>query len=119
MLQSELDQRGWSGNQLAVRAGIDRGIISRALNRERMPSPESLKSIAGAFGYPVERIYRAAGLLPPISESNAWKERIIHLAEQLPEEEYNDLVAYIEMRIRLSKEREKASASKRAKPITG
>ncbi len=118
-LQAELDQRDWNGNQLAVRAGIDRGIISRALNRERMPSPESLKSIASALGYPAETIYRAAGLLPPVSEADAWKERILHLAEQFPEEEHDDLIAYIEMRIRLAEERKKSGAAGRSKPVTG
>lgn len=115
-LQLQLDERGWSQADLSKQSGISAPQIARLMNGTRGIGPEACTAIAKALRIPPESVYRAAGLLPQVPESNAWKERILHLAEQLPEEEYNDLVAYIEMRIRLSKEREKANASKQPKP---
>lgn len=65
-----------------------------------------ISGLARGLELPIEEVYRAAGLLPPISERDARIETILHLAEQLPDVEYTDLIAYIELRIKLSKGRD-------------
>jgi transcriptional regulator with XRE-family HTH domain len=101
-LQLELDKRGWRQADLARAANLDSAVISNLINSKRGPGEETCQSIAKAFGIPPETVYRAAGLLPPISERDERIETILHLAEQLPDVEYTDLIAYIELRIKLA-----------------
>ena len=69
--------------ELARRAGVDKGVISRLINHERTPSPETLSSIATALQLPPETIFRAAGLLPPEAEAEAPAEFILWLKNEL------------------------------------
>lgn len=118
-LAGELKKRNWRQVDLVRAANLDSAVVSNLVNGKRGPGEDTCRAIARAFGYPPEEVYRAAGLLPPVSEADAWKERILHLAEQFPEEEHDDLIAYIEMRIRLAEERKKSGAAGRSKPVTG
>lgn len=64
-LQAQLDERDWRATDLARRANMSNAAVSRFLRGERVPDPDSLKSIARAFKLPVDQVYRAAGILPP------------------------------------------------------
>lgn len=113
-LQAELDHRGWNGNQLAVKAGLDRGIISRALNRERMPSPESLQSIAHALGYPAETVYRASGLLPKVTLDQEDRALLDYIVSQVPEEYREEFFESMHYELNRTLERRRKDAA--AKP---
>jgi transcriptional regulator with XRE-family HTH domain len=77
-LQSELDKRRWSQADLAYSAGISRAVVNKLLNRKTYPQPDTLQAIARAFKIPVETVYRAAGLLPQESETDAFAAEVVH-----------------------------------------
>lgn len=53
-LQDVLTEKRMKPKTLADKAGLDPGIISRVLNRERMPSSDSLSSIAQPLETPTK-----------------------------------------------------------------
>jgi len=77
-LKSELDNRNWSQADLASAAGISRAVINKLLRRRTFPQPDTLQAIARALKIPVETVYRAAGLLPQETESEAFEAEIVH-----------------------------------------
>lgn len=64
-LKKELDDRGWKQAELARRAKLHRGTIANIMTGSRSPGPEFCTALADALGYPVEDVFRRAGLLPP------------------------------------------------------
>lgn len=82
---------------LADKAGLDPGIISRVLNRERMPSSDSLSSIARALDLPPETVFRAAGLLPELpSIDQARMEIFLYKFAELPPEKQEQVLEYMD-----------------------
>ena len=77
-LQSEINKRHWSQADLAYSAGISRAVVNKLLNRKTYPQPDTLQAIARAFKIPVETVYRAAGLLPPETESETFEAEVVH-----------------------------------------
>ncbi len=99
--------------ELARKAGIDKGIISRILNRERRPSPESLEAIARALKLPSETVFRAAGLLPSKVKTDPLTEEGLYILQQLEGEDKEDALRYLRMRLQVAEERGKYSVRKR------
>lgn len=89
----------------------DQGIISRLLRGERNPNPETLTAIARALRLPPETVFRAAGLLPPVSEVDELKADIIDLTAQMSREEQREVLEYLRMKRRLREEREQEKQS--------
>ena len=85
-MQNERQERDWSQADLARYAGISRAIVNKIENGANTPSPETITSIARAFGVPLTLAFRKAGLLPPElpndAELNDWKEILAHLSER-------------------------------------
>jgi len=106
-LQRKLDERKWSYADLARNSRISPAQITRLMSGERGIGPKTCKAIARALRIPPETVFRQAGLLPPANKLDAKRELILFLADQLPDEEYEDLVAYINMRIDRARERNK------------
>ena len=82
-LENALVIHNLTASELARRAGVDKGVISRLINKERAPSPETLSSIAAALKLPPEILFRAAGLLPPEPETDAPEEFVFWLQNEL------------------------------------
>ena len=61
-LSEQIDDRGWKPNDLSTRAGLGAGVLSRILNRERKPNPETLSAIARALKVSPEIVFRATSL---------------------------------------------------------
>lgn len=97
---------------LARASGLSTAHVSRLENRKSFPGDDSIEALAHALEISKGDVYRAAGLLPSVPEHDERRERILYLAEQLPDEEFEDLIAFIELRIQRSKEREAARAKK-------
>lgn len=64
-LNTEINTRGWTSNELARRAELSSGAISLVLSGQRSPGPDFCLGIARALRIPPERVFRQAGLLPP------------------------------------------------------
>jgi len=82
-LLEEMGQRGWSQSDLARSAELNRAVINKLLNGQSTPSPSTLEGIARAFKMPIEGVYRIAGLLPGVSETDSFVEEAMHLIGQI------------------------------------
>jgi transcriptional regulator with XRE-family HTH domain len=47
------------------------------------PRPSTLEAIARAFKIPVEKLYRIAGLLPEVPETEEFSEEVLHNLNQI------------------------------------
>lgn len=96
----EIKKRGWSQADLARETGITSGGVSNLFNSTRGPSPETCISIARAFGYPPELVFRKAGLLPEKSETDQITEQAIFLFKQLGLGDKEEIIELMEAKIR-------------------
>lgn len=95
-IAEELSARGWTQADLAKSSGLTSAVISRTINSESYPSPETMVSIAKGFGLPATEVFRWAGLLPPETERDRRIDRLEHLIGLLPEEDQQDIIRYAE-----------------------
>jgi len=65
-LEAELARRAWRPADLARAAGVPDATISHILNGSRRAGPEVCNALARALDEPPERVFRLAGLLPPL-----------------------------------------------------
>lgn len=105
-LSSEMELRGWSQAELARRANTSRSAINGLLSGSRGPGPDLARSIAHALKLPDETVFRAAGLLPPVSELDELKAQMLELTANLSREEQREILEYLRMKRRLREERE-------------
>ena len=84
-LQREINKRGLTQSALGRAAGLGRAVICKVASGQCQPEPATLQAIAGAFDIPVETIYRAAGLLPALTETETGEtiEEAIHLFRKI------------------------------------
>lgn len=86
-LEAELLERDWRLADLARKANLDSGSISRILSGTRKPGPEVCVAIARALNYPPEVIFRLAGLLPPDPGVDPEEKEVLHLFRHLRPEQ--------------------------------
>lgn len=86
-LEAELIRRDWRLADLARKANLDTGSISRILSGTRKPGPEVCVAIARALNYPPEAIFRLAGLLPPDPGVDPEEKEVLYLFRQLQAEQ--------------------------------
>ena len=65
-LLQELKTRSWRRVDFARRAGLSMASLSDVLNGIYRPGPDMCTAIAQALGEPPEKVFRLAGLLPPL-----------------------------------------------------
>lgn len=106
-LRKILEEKGWSQSDLARAARRSRAAISSAMSGTRGIGPSLATSIAQALKLPREEVYRAAGLLPPMMTKSELIDRIIHEMDDLPPEDKEQVLAYIEMMRKLKEKRRK------------
>lgn len=102
-LQNQLNERGWSQSDLANRAKIHRQVVWAYLNRRKKPGTDILKKIAKALDVPVEQIYQVTGMLAPEPESDILTKTIMHLINDLDNDEKSEVIEYVKLRRRLSR----------------
>ena len=84
-LETQLRVRGWQPAELARKANLGAGTLSRILSGTRRPGPEVCVAIAAVLGYPAEDVFRRAGLLPPAGPAAERSKMASYLFEQIPE----------------------------------
>lgn len=94
-IDQELSSRDWNRAELSRRSKISEAHISRVMSRIHSPGNEFCEKIAKAFDCPVDKIFRKAGILPPIPESTEQIDDLIYLFGRFPEEEKTDLLNFI------------------------
>lgn len=90
-----LNKMNWSQADLAKRAQVSKGIISRIINRERKATPETLQAIAKAMKLPVEEVFRWAGLLPKNENQDQLTVEAEFLLLQLPLNQRRQAIDFI------------------------
>jgi hypothetical protein len=64
----------------------------------RQIGPDACSKIAEALKLPKETVFRAAGLLPQVSELEALREQILAETEKMTREEQREVLKYIRFR---------------------
>lgn len=95
-LKLELEKRSWRQIDLAKRAYIDQGLLSRILNGITNAGPDTCISIARALKIPPEQIFRRAALLPKLlaPENDIILEEIYEFAKRLTLDERRQVRDY-------------------------
>lgn len=83
-LTQELNERGWHNSELARRSGMGNSTVSQILSGVKKPGWDFCANVAKAFGYPAEKVFRIAKLLPPSPEATEIEGELLHLFRQLP-----------------------------------
>lgn len=98
-LTSELNRRGWSNSELRRRTdnAVANSTISMVLSGQSNPGWDFCAAVAEAFGEPPEKIFRLAGLLPPLpaSEDAPTLREIMELAKRMTPEQREQVADYI------------------------
>ena len=91
-IQEQMEQRKWEQSDLARESGITSAQISRILSGARNAGPDACTAIARAFRLPPEEVFRAAGILPPVSPMTTTRREADYLFARLTEEEQRFLL---------------------------
>ena len=90
-------------------------VISRILNNERKPAPETLKAIARALNLPWEVVFARAFSISPNTPDTEYEKQIVNLLKQLSQEDKEEILELL----RFKAERKKTArpkAKSREKP---
>jgi len=112
-LNQELNNRDWKPADLAKKAGLASGILSRILNRERNAGTETCNAIAQALKIPAEVVFRHAGLLPPKPEMDSLLEECIFIFDSLPESDKEEILEIARLKLSLKERRGGYEAGKK------
>lgn len=82
-LNDQLNERGWSYNELARRADVSGGSISHIMNQRKNPGYDVCVGIARALEIPPENVLRRAGLLPALPPEVEEEREMVALARRL------------------------------------
>ena len=98
-ITENLKEKQMSDAELARLSGVSTSQISRIINMKTTASQDVLVAIARAFKKPPETIFRAAGLLSPVSEKHTKRDELIYLADNLSEEDLQEVIDYARHRL--------------------
>lgn len=106
-LIENLDKRNQRPVDLARLAGLETSAIGNFVNgRRTQPAVETCKAIAKAWNIPVEEVYRAAEILPEVTEPDAITEAILYAMKGLDNKEKQDILEYAKLRSRLAEHKD-------------
>jgi len=82
-VNTNLEERGWTYNELARRANLSSGGVSRVMTGQRNPGFDFCVGIARALSEPPEKMLRLAGLLPALPPAVAEESEVVGLFRRL------------------------------------
>ena len=95
-IETQLNDKGWKPADLARAAGVTDAALSRVLSGSRNPGPDLCRAIARALNEPAEKVFRLAGLLPPLPASDdSTLQELLELARNLPPDQRQQALDYI------------------------
>ncbi len=109
-LQQQLDDRAWKPTDLAKHSRLSDTAISRILRGQRKPDPDTLLAIAKALNVSPATVYQRAGLLPEENNRdriNEVIEQIMHEVEGMPDQDQQEILAFIRMKNNLRQRQKK------------
>lgn len=105
-LNAMLNQRNWSRNQAAAKAGIDSSTLDKIVSGISRPGSRTCAALAKAFAVDEEEVFQRAGLLPKRKRLPAkvasWGERL----DQLEDIDRDQTIEMIEGVLRYAESRE-------------
>ncbi len=93
-LEDQMKEKGWNKSEMARRAKLARGTITNILNGERGIGEDAINGIALALELPRETVLRAAGKLPPVSDTEMYLEQFRDILERMSAEERNQYLQF-------------------------
>lgn len=95
-LEAELKNRQWKPADLARAAKLPDATISRILNGRTQAGVEACNALAKALNEPPEKVFRLAGLLPPLpaAEDTTTRE-LIDIIKELSPATREELLKYV------------------------
>lgn len=107
-LTAQMQERNWSQADLARASGLHKQSIHYYLTQSaKPPHAQALIRVAYALRLPVEEVYRAAGFLPHLPDINQTIEEILYEMEDMPEQDQQEVLAFVRMKNNLRKQRKK------------
>jgi transcriptional regulator with XRE-family HTH domain len=99
-LTKQVEERGWTYNELGRRAGLSSGHISLVTTERQKPGYEFCVKIAQALQQPPEKVLRLAGLLPdlPGPEEDITFGELLEIMRRLSPEERLEVYHYAKYR---------------------
>jgi len=104
-LDKELDKHNWSRADLSREAKISQAALSHVYSGKRGVGKDLCDSIARALRLPPDVVYRAAGLLPPVSKETQEIRELSYLFDALPEQRKSDLLDFARHLVTLTSKR--------------
>ena len=100
-LLQELETRSWRPAAFARRAGLSSGGLANIMTGNRGAGPDICKAIAQALGTPPEKVFRLAGLLPPLpAAEDEQLYELIETFQRLPAEKRQEVLDYAGWQLR-------------------
>lgn len=97
-LNQQVDERGWTFNELGRRAGLSSGHISMVTTERQNPGYDFCIKVANALDEPPEKVLRIAGLLPPLpTGDNVTLQELSDVIRRLPRHKQRELLWYAMM----------------------
>lgn len=90
--------------EAARKIGVSHPTVSGLLDGV-LPSEGTCVRISTAYDIPADYVLRKAGYLPPATQQEELVEKVLFELKTLPEEEYPDVVKYIQLRRQISEEK--------------
>lgn len=106
-----LNKKGWNQSELATRAGVTRTAISDVLSGRRNPGPDLCLALSRALNLPPETVFRAAGLLPPVSPDTEYQEQFFHYLSQLSPDERQEILELLRFKTERQKDKKPPSST--------
>jgi transcriptional regulator with XRE-family HTH domain len=113
MLKNRADELKLAQVEIADKANISESQVSRIFRLESTASSETLVALAKVVGLPQKLVLQVAGRLDADPDSNQVIERINSRAADLPPDEQEGVLAFIEMRHKIVEQRGKYEAPKK------
>lgn len=95
LIKSRMNELGINQSDLAQKSKLSASQISRILKLESTPGQEAITAIARALQLPADTVFRAAGILPAVSELDEYKAKILEETKDMTEQEKRSLLAFI------------------------
>ena len=87
LIERELQERGWSAREFGRRVGISHAHAARIVNGEVKPSLNLCNEIAEVLDTSPQDIMSRAGILPPISADDQFRQNALWLLDEAQSDE--------------------------------
>ena len=115
-LNEELNRRGWSSSELHRRSGMATSTISMVLGGQNKPGWDFCNAVAQALGESPEKVFRLAGLLPPLpAPDDPILQELNDVTKNLSPEDRQEVLDFAKFKHRQQQEKKQQRQDKKKK----